>query len=141
MSSMVESTAKALYAQLVRLDRLAMDDMEKVRAECERATAVNNTAHSIIGLGDLYIRSQTLQMNRPDRAFEGGILFDGPKIDTAKAKDFGGRTKLNEHGEFVADDGLDAYTGSVEGNSTRESNREPDGCRARKAAELEGGAS
>ncbi|MBQ9000283.1 MAG: hypothetical protein IJ087_00320 [Eggerthellaceae bacterium] len=126
MSSMVEATAKALYAQLIRLDKLAMDDMDKVKAECDRATAVNSTAHSIIGLGDLYIRSQMLQMNRPDRAFEGGILFDGPRRDDLKAPDFGGRTKLNEHGEFETDDGLDAMTGSVEENTSSASKREPD---------------
>lgn len=113
MSSMVEATASALYAQLRRLDRLALDDMDKVRAECERATAVNNTCKNIVALGDLYMRSQMVQMDGPG-SFVGGILFDGPKLDSPKPDDFGGRTKLNEHGEFVADDGLDAYTGSVE---------------------------
>ena len=67
-----------------------------------------------------------LQMNRPDRAFEGGILFDGPRRDDLKAPDFGGRTKLNEHGEFETDDGLDAMTGSVEENTSSASKREPD---------------
>lgn len=125
--NVVEETAKALYGQLKRLDRLALDDMEKVKAECDRATAVNATCHNIIGLGDLYIRSQVLQMNRPEGTFEGGILFDGPsQVKGPRSNDFGGRTKLNELGEFVSDDGLDAYTGNVEDNSKTASRHEPD---------------
>ena len=115
--SMVESTAKVLYAQLMRLDRLALDDMDKVKAECDRATAVNNTCRNIIGLGDLYMRSQMLQMNGPDVKFERGLLFGEPSPEGSGDKVFGGRTKINEHGEFVQDDGLDAMTGSVEDRS------------------------
>ena len=80
MVSVLTKTTAALLAQLARLDALAVEDAEKVKAECDRATALNNTARNIQGMLDLHLRAEMLQMNGYDRFFDPGAMFaDAPK--------------------------------------------------------------
>ena len=106
MVSVLTKTTAALLAQLARLDALAVEDAEKVKAECDRATALNNTARNIQGMLDLHLRAEMLQMNGYDRFFDPGAMFaDAPKAAgggylTANAWGDGSRTTINEMGEF-----------------------------------------
>lgn len=116
------------------------ETVDQLKAECERSKAVNDTARNIISLGELHLRAETLR-STPERPFSPGLMFadgaaDGlrpfgqaPSLPAESAqeppgtavretrdarpayKPFGGRTKMNEMGEFVTDDGLDAFTG------------------------------
>lgn len=123
MPNIVDKTTDALIRQLERLDRLALDNSERVKAECDRATALNNTARNIRELGDLYLRAEMLQMSTPERKFDPGAMFAKPAMvdvnkpnllrQTANAWGDGAKTVINKYGEFECDDGLDKYYARV----------------------------
>lgn len=115
--------------------------VEQLKAECERSKAVNDTARNIIGLGDLHLRAEMLRSTPDRPFSPGIMFADGEadglllpaqahtlpaaQAEAAPSEEqggttqatrpryapFGGRTKMNEMGEFVTDDGLDAFTG------------------------------
>lgn len=146
MSNTIERTADMLMDQLSRLNALAVkkgedmaESLDALKAECDRAKAVNDTARNIGMLADLHLRAEMMQMT-PDRAFQAGAMFaekvDAGKVDAGKARaqlkaatawGGGSTTVINSHGEFETDDGLDDYHAKVEDNDARASNREPDG--------------
>lgn len=123
MSNVVDGTADILMAQMKRLDQLTVakgeqlaESVDRLKAECERAKAVNDSARNVVALGDLYLRSQMLQMNKPERQFEPGKLFAQPKkvdasftapsskLSPATSWGEGSSVRINELGEFVEDD-------------------------------------
>mgnify|MGYP006988879168 CR=1 FL=1 len=112
MSNVIDKTTDALVRQLERLDELALDNSERVRAECDRASALNNTVRNIQQLGDLYLRSEALRMGAGEREFVPGPIFarhamvnagftaPTAKLNPANAWGDGSRTRINEMGEF-----------------------------------------
>lgn len=112
MANVIDRTTRLLMDQLERLDALALGDSERVAAECMRATAVNATAKNIRELGDLYVRSQMLQMNATEARFEPGAFFrkapavdagftaPSAKLNPATSWGDGAKTTINALGEF-----------------------------------------
>lgn len=117
MSNVVEKTTDFLIAELDRLNGLSVqagermkESIEVLEAECARAKAVNDAAKNIIGLGELYVHAQMLQMNTPEREFAPGAFFREQKMidvnkpnlvaQTANAWGDGAKTRMNALGEF-----------------------------------------
>jgi hypothetical protein len=130
MASAVDAMASVLLSELNRLSKLKADD-ETLMAECMRSKAINDTVKTACALGNLHLHSQMLRMGRDTDSFQPGTLFsDGltvEKVEKPKelperkepySTDFGGKTTINEHGEFECDDGLDDYTAMVDNTHT-----------------------
>ena len=128
--STVTKTAEMLMAQLDRLNKLTVaggerleEQVDAIKAECDRAKAVNDTARNVIALGDLYLRAEMLQMTTPERKFVPGPMFAQPQMvdvnkpnllrQTANAWGEESQTVINRFGEFETDDGLDDYYARV----------------------------
>lgn len=122
MSELVDKTADMLMAQLARLDKMTIaageemgESVEKLKAECERARAVNETVKNIVSLGQMHMQAEALQMAAPERQFEPGRMFsaghgverDRAQLPMARATAWGedSTTRINELGEFVDEDG------------------------------------
>lgn len=132
MATMVDAMAGMLIGELNRLSKLDADDLQQITAECMRSKAMNETVKTACALGELHLHSEMFRMGKDQLEFNPGTMFgdtlkvekiEKPKELRARAEpykdDFGGRTTVNERGEFECDDGLDGFTATVEDSHKR----------------------
>ena len=124
MATTVDAMAGILVAELRRLSNLDASDGEKIATECMRSKAINDTVKTACTLGELHLHSQMMRMGKDTDSFQPGALFadrqehawskpKARKLEAGEVVSDGGKTVINEHGEFETDDGLDAYTARV----------------------------